>query len=53
MTHIESCAFGSSKLRFLNVENCENIEELAFVDTNNTFKRNIKVQCGSLNLNNV
>ena len=35
VTKIESYAFGNSKLKSLKVENCENIEENAFVDEDN------------------
>ena len=48
MTHIENYAFDASKLRILKVENCEHIEEKAFMGLHN-----IKIQCGKLNLNNV
>ena len=35
VTQIENFAFGGSKLRSLVVENCEIIEENAFIDENN------------------
>ena len=53
VTHIEDYAFGLSNLRTLIVENCELIEENAFVDSCEALFCNVKVQCGNLNLDNV
>ena len=52
VTKIENYAFGGSKLSTLVVENCEHIEEDAFIEEDVTMERKIKVQC-VLNLNNV
>ena len=53
VTHIENCVFGGSKLRTLKVENCQIIEEKAFVNQYDTIELKFKVKCGCLNLDNV
>ena len=41
VTKIENYAFRGSKLRFLIVENCELVEELAFDDDYNNVQRDV------------
>ena len=41
VTQIEKYAFGGSKLRSLKVENCEFIEEKAFVDEDDSVELNV------------
>ena len=50
---IENFAFCGSKLRTLKVENCQFIEEKAFVGEFHNVLNDIEVHCGDLNLNNV
>ena len=50
---IENFAFGGSKIRNLKAENCLCIEDEAFVDEYNDVERNVLVECGKLDLENV
>ena len=43
VTHIENYAFGGSKLRSLIVENCEIIDEDAFIDPFSFIENKIQV----------